>query len=72
MRRTAKNKWDPSVTEVLNNPNLLDIDNPVLLLLIVFMFFTIVLQLVNKLYDDTFMKFHDHETYAGLSLVLLR
>lgn len=68
----VKNKYDPSIKEVLNNPSLMDIDNPVLLLLVVFMFFSIVLQLVNKLYDESFMKFHDHETYAGLALMCLR
>ena len=71
-RRTVKNKYDPSIGEVLNNPGLMDIDNPVLLLLIIFMFLSIVLQLINKLYDDSFMKFHDHETYAGVALLLLR
>lgn len=68
----VKNKYDPSIKEALNDPSLLDIDNPVLLLLIIFMFISIVLQLVNKLYDDSFMKFHDHETIAGIVLLIMR
>lgn len=71
-KRKVRNKYDPSIMEALNDPSLLDIDNPVLLLLVIFMFLSIILQLVNKLYDESFMKFHDHETYAGLFLVLLR
>lgn len=41
-------------------------------IIIITIFASLILQIVNKLYDEDFQKFHDYETTAGVCLLLIR
>ena len=55
------------------NPDALGEDHPSTVFVALLTVFTVMLQLLNKLllFDD-FTKFHDHESYPGFALVLVR
>mmetsp|Transcript_24440 Transcript_24440/g.29855 ORF Transcript_24440/g.29855 Transcript_24440/m.29855 type:complete len:491 (-) Transcript_24440:134-1606(-) len=69
---TTTRGGEASISDVLRNPSLMDLDNPLMFLLMLFGVVTTILQIVNKVYDDSFMKFHDHETTAGFFLLVIR
>jgi len=62
----------PSTTEMLRDPTKIDFESPLVLFIMVFTIISTILQVVNKVYDDSFMKFHDHETVAGFFLLFMR
>lgn len=62
-----------AVGTLLRNPaQLVRGANVVIVGIIVFVFVSFVLQVLNKMNDDDFKKFHDHESFPGKLLVLLR
>ncbi|GBG28242.1 Integral membrane protein GPR180 [Hondaea fermentalgiana] len=62
------NSW---LKQLLNRPQL-DDETPTLFVLIVIVFISTILQIINKVKDDDFLKFHDYDGLAGKFLLLQR
>jgi hypothetical protein len=70
--RRAPGGSSPGVLKQLFNKPTLDDETPTLFLLIIIVFVSTVLQIVNKVQDDDFLKFHDHDGIAGKFLLVQR
>mmetsp|Transcript_19884 Transcript_19884/g.38995 ORF Transcript_19884/g.38995 Transcript_19884/m.38995 type:complete len:240 (+) Transcript_19884:34-753(+) len=57
--------------QLFNNPKL-DDETPTLFILIVIVFISTILQIINKVKDDDFLKFHDHDGWSGKFLLMQR
>jgi len=57
--------------QTMNQPQL-DDETPMLFVLLIIIFITTVLQIISKVQDDSFHKFHDHDGIAGWFLYLQR